>query len=69
MTTKWVASDDQPKMITNKKKTSHLNAVFLIKLFQRVKRLSSFLRYLLDFPKNHISTRKDLTFKCSKFLG
>ena len=27
---------------------------------QEVKLLSSLLRYLLDFPKNHASTRKDL---------
>ena len=51
MTPKWVASDDQPKMITRKKKTSHLNAVSLVKLFQRVKRLSSLQRHFSIFLK------------------
>ena len=33
------------------KKTSQLNAVFLVKLFQRVKRLSSLHRHFSNFLK------------------
>ena len=58
------AEDD----IKQEKKASHLNAVFLVKLFQRVKRLSSLQRHPLNFLKNRVSSSFSLFYTFGEFL-
>ena len=47
---------------------SQLNALFLVKLFQRVKRLSSLQRHLLNFLKNRVSSSFSPFYTFGEFL-